>query len=569
MSTLLEQASLVMIPSGYKEDVVYSQIPTSGAGDLSFTRASNGTRVNSAGLVEVVPWNLAEQSETFNVSPWTAINVGITTNATTAPNGTTTAEKLMVTTANTPHQVQQGFNNDNANHTVFIYAKKSELNFVQLALGNSIEQYANFNLNTGVVGTKGTDCASSSIESVGNGWYKCSAYFNQGTIPSLMVYVTNSASSNWGGIDSFSGANNTDGIFVWGYQLNIGSTAKPYFPTTDRLNVPRLTYQNGGGGCPSLLLEKQSTNYLIYNTEIDNAAWVKARSTVTANATTSPDGTQNADGVFVNSDTNTNHEVFQYGTGSTEGWSAFFKANGYNFVYLFGSADPIVWFDLQNGTVGTAQSGASGKITNYGNGWYRCEYYKNSGTNSIWGFGIVPSNGVTTIASPDTSKGVYFWGAQGEAGLYSTSMIYTTSSSATRVADLATVNLPNTNMTFTAYLELDEASLGTPAGDWFSIFSNVSALGRAYGYANQFGFADAYSLGVSSGAKMVWKQESGSTAKIFKGGALVGTSTTGTYTDPFNRLRIDGALLDKSVKIKQFVFFDNALTDAECIQLTA
>jgi hypothetical protein len=48
--------------------------------------------------------------------------------------------------------------------------------------------------------------------------------------------------------------------FAWGAQLNIGSTAKPYFPTTDRLNVPRLTYQNGGGGCPSLLLEKQSTN---------------------------------------------------------------------------------------------------------------------------------------------------------------------------------------------------------------------------------------------------------------------------------------------------------------------
>ena len=68
---------------------------------------------------------------------------------------------------------------------------------------------------------------------------------------------------------------------------------------------------------------------------------------------------------------------------------------------------------------------------------------------------------------------------------------------------------------------------------------------------------------------MVWKQESGSTAKLFKGGALVGTTTTGTYTDPFNRFRIDGAYLDKPLKIKEFVFFDNALTDAECIQLTA
>jgi hypothetical protein len=74
MSTLLEQASLVMIPSGYKEDVVYSQIPLDGSGDLSFTRSSNGTRVNSAGLVEVVSWNLFEYSQSFTNGVWVGVN---------------------------------------------------------------------------------------------------------------------------------------------------------------------------------------------------------------------------------------------------------------------------------------------------------------------------------------------------------------------------------------------------------------------------------------------------------------------------------------------------------------
>jgi len=46
-------ASLLLVPSGYKEDVVYSQIPTDGSGDLTFTRASTATRVNSDGLIEV------------------------------------------------------------------------------------------------------------------------------------------------------------------------------------------------------------------------------------------------------------------------------------------------------------------------------------------------------------------------------------------------------------------------------------------------------------------------------------------------------------------------------------
>ena len=49
---LLDNASLVTIPSGYKSGVVYSQVPTSGAGDLDFTRASTATRINSSSLIE-------------------------------------------------------------------------------------------------------------------------------------------------------------------------------------------------------------------------------------------------------------------------------------------------------------------------------------------------------------------------------------------------------------------------------------------------------------------------------------------------------------------------------------
>jgi hypothetical protein len=47
-------SSLLLVPSGYKSGVVYSQIPTDGDGDLTFTRASEATRVNSDGEIEVV-----------------------------------------------------------------------------------------------------------------------------------------------------------------------------------------------------------------------------------------------------------------------------------------------------------------------------------------------------------------------------------------------------------------------------------------------------------------------------------------------------------------------------------
>jgi len=51
--SVLDKASLVQIPSGYKSTKLYSQIPSNGNGDFTFSRSSSGTRVNSEGLIEV------------------------------------------------------------------------------------------------------------------------------------------------------------------------------------------------------------------------------------------------------------------------------------------------------------------------------------------------------------------------------------------------------------------------------------------------------------------------------------------------------------------------------------
>ena len=45
--------NLALIPTGYKAGKVYSVLPESGVGDFAFTRASEATRINSAGLLEV------------------------------------------------------------------------------------------------------------------------------------------------------------------------------------------------------------------------------------------------------------------------------------------------------------------------------------------------------------------------------------------------------------------------------------------------------------------------------------------------------------------------------------
>ena len=50
---LLDTASLVVTPNGYKASKLYSIIPSDGTGDMTFARTGDtATRVNSSGLIE-------------------------------------------------------------------------------------------------------------------------------------------------------------------------------------------------------------------------------------------------------------------------------------------------------------------------------------------------------------------------------------------------------------------------------------------------------------------------------------------------------------------------------------
>ena len=437
MSDLLNSASLVLIPSGYAEDKVYSAVPTDGSGDLSFTRASNGTRINSAGLVEVCPWNLAEQSETFDNVAWVKTTDGqvtISANATTAPNGTLTADKMIASANAGFHCVAQTQSLVAGVFTISIYAKASEYTFLQI-FDSLTTDFANFNLTTGAVAT--VDTYTATIENVGNGWYRCTATKTNPSGNFVFRYgIVTTGTATRG--ESFTG-NGVNGLFIWGAQLNIGSTAKPYFPTTDRLNVPRLTYQNGGGGCPSLLLEKQSTNLVQYSEQFDNAGWTKSDVTISANNTTSPDGTQNADKIISNT-TNARHIIYQAFTVgvSTYTFTTYAKAGGNSFLIMRLDTDvPEVktWFNLSNGTIGTSEGG-SPSITSVGNGWYRCSVqFVSSASQVVYAvFYTATTDGNTNFAGNGTD-GTFAWGAQLEASSYPTSYIPTTSASATRVAD--------------------------------------------------------------------------------------------------------------------------------------
>jgi len=65
--SLLTQASLVLTPTAYKANKLYSVVPSSGNGNMVTTRATTATRVNSSGLIESVATGIPRLDYTGSV----------------------------------------------------------------------------------------------------------------------------------------------------------------------------------------------------------------------------------------------------------------------------------------------------------------------------------------------------------------------------------------------------------------------------------------------------------------------------------------------------------------------
>jgi hypothetical protein len=574
MSNLLEQASLVMIPSGYAEDIVYSEIPLDGSGDLQLTRASNGTRVNSAGLVEVCPWNLIPNSQTF--ASWSKVQISgntvtVTDNFTTAPNGTLTAAKVVFGTFDSTAQIYQDYT----------LSPTQVLNATLYAKVPSGTKQVNFGFFDGALKqqTKTLTTEWQRIEYTGS--------IDAGGIRACWLF-------------GVGGASNVE-VHLWGGQLNVGSTAKPYFPTTDRLNVPRLTYQNGGGGCPSLLLEKQSTNINTYSEDFSNVAYAKENATITTNQTTSPDGTTNAD-KLTDDGVNNFHIVYPNTlsiTASRVTTSIYLKNNDIQFgaiqlaTSIGGTYDTrfTIVVDLINGTItDTEQVGtpnATYSIENVGNQWYRlnltCDHISGSVASVVAGSNSgTPSSFVFALPIyVGTGKSLFLWGMQVEASSYPTSYIPTTSSSATRVID----DCRKTGISSligqtegTMFIDLNLTAWDSNSfyfglyGGGNEIYFRCAGTG-AIDFVHYFGATQAFitKSGLSLGRHKLAACYKNNDWAFYVDGILVGTDTSGTFSGTISQMVFGYTSISAYPpfqSVNQTILFPTRLTNAELASLT-
>jgi hypothetical protein len=176
-------------------------------------------------LCEEARTNLCLRSQEFDNAAWTNNALTVTANAATAPDGTATADTLDDASSSGEHRVRQSISfTSGTAYTVSCFVKNASRSYIQLFIETAAfpdNCYANFDVATGVVGTKGAGATSSSITDVGNGWYRCvmTATADATAASTVAIKLTDSASATYD--NTYTGSNKQ--VYAWGMQVEAGA----------------------------------------------------------------------------------------------------------------------------------------------------------------------------------------------------------------------------------------------------------------------------------------------------------------------------------------------------------
>jgi hypothetical protein len=115
------------------------------------------------------------------------------------------------------------------NYTFSVFVKAGSRNFASLveqSSGGAVRRTF-FNLSTGEVGTKNAS-HTASTQQLPNGWWRLIISFTSGTAANANIAIELASADN---VSSYTG-NGSGNVFLWGAQLEAGSFATSYIPTT-------------------------------------------------------------------------------------------------------------------------------------------------------------------------------------------------------------------------------------------------------------------------------------------------------------------------------------------------
>ena len=526
-----------MIPSGYKDQKVYSVKPLDGSGDLTFSRASSATRVASNGLIEKVRTNVMTYSQDFSNANWVPFDAS-RTGSQTDPNGGTTAS-LYTSLTNSANLSANFATASSSPYTFSIYIKGTSSGSVSLRVDS------------------GSTAAQNNI-SYTTSWQRFTYTFTAGASTSSFVL---------GGYASFTTG---EGIYVAFAQAELGDIATDYIATTTAAvsvgpvsGLPRLDYLNSS--CPRLLLEPQRTNLVTYSEQLNTGSG--GTTPVTANTAVSPDGYTNADTIGTGYWTKSTSQ--SAGTYTLSVFAKYQSAATFG-LYIYDGAYYQGTFNLQTGVATPASGSPTVSMVSYGNGWYRCTLTATTAnTISEVGFG---------------SGNFYGYGLQLEAGAYATSYIPTLGAAVTRGADLAqktsaSALIGQTEGTIFWEIEVFTApNIGAEdilvvdngaATDllYLSKGTNNSLIGDVYVASVRQAFFQSSVLSIGT-HKAALAYANNNTA-FFVDGVQVGTTDTSCSVPAMSRIQLGNGVLGPSInKTAQLLLFPTRLTNAQLAELT-
>lgn len=255
--------------------------PITVGDSATFARASTGTYVGSDGLIktattnearfqydpitsnglglviESAATNLFTYSEQFDNAAWVKSSLTVTPNLIVSPDGATTADKLIESATSAEHYADQNLSVVNGTKYVFsVFAKAGERNILKIrTVINFPDQATSFNLTSGAI-TNGHGTGNAGIVQLANGWFRCWVLATASGTGSavLRLQLYNSSHTYLG--------NGTSGIYVWGAQLETGSKATSYIPTTTAAATRAADVITGSGLVYSNVAE---TDYSVWS----------------------------------------------------------------------------------------------------------------------------------------------------------------------------------------------------------------------------------------------------------------------------------------------------------------
>lgn len=388
-------------------------------------RSSVLGRVASSGRVSIpIFQNLALRSETFDDASWTKSSGSILANQVANPiDGAVTADAFVEDSnvgANTNRLTSQTITTSRGVLYAFsAYFKNADPTVPCILMTlNGGSSGPIFNLVTGAV----DNSAIGMIESIGNGWYRCTAF---------LVSTALSQQCQFYSAISFSTISHvgTNGAvyYVWGAQLVQANWPGPYTPTVASAvntgNIRNLIYK--------------SQNLLIQSEGFDNAtAWLKTGAAVSANTIANPvDGAVTADTLTASSGgtfhytafaNSTNYKtIAPVGTGPFT-FSVYVKKNNNNWIAIMTqdnhSGSNAIYFNVNTGVFGStganaALLGATARLEEtLANGWYRVsvtvpKIQDYAGATAGFGVFVANADNGNSFSAAGT-EAVYVFGAQ-------------------------------------------------------------------------------------------------------------------------------------------------------------